>query len=80
MCTTIAERFEAWLADNGDGHTLPSPSLRATEEGRLLFEDGLARFRQENPEIETRSPYHVSHEHLAEWTVFLKHCGGFQVW
>jgi len=79
-CIEIAKRFEAWLADNGDGYTFPSPDIQATEEGRLVFEDELDQFRRENPGVKTRSPYRVSHEGLVEWTEFLKHCGGFEVW
>lgn len=73
-CTAMAGRFEQWMEHHADGHELDS-DLRVTEDGRIVRDEELA----ENPDLETRSPYGVSDEHLKQWVEFLRHCGGFEV-
>jgi hypothetical protein len=75
-CTEMATRFELWMERHIQGRSLDIPGARVTEEGRFVREEELA----ENPDLETRTPYHVEDEHLKEWIDFLRHCGGFEVW
>ena len=75
-CSMMANVFETWLqGNNGNGHSLPSPDLQVTHEGRFATAKEIA-----DPNVETHSPYRVDREHLTEWISFLRHCGGFQVW
>ncbi len=74
-CTEMANRFEQWMEHHTEGHGLES-SLRVTPEGRFVPPEEL----EKNPDLETKSPYEVSDEHLKEWIEFLRHCGGFEVW
>ncbi len=75
ICTEMANRFELWMEHNVQGFSLDNPWIRVTEDGRVVSEEE----RAENPDIETRTPYHVEDEHLKKWIEFLRHCGGFQV-
>lgn len=74
-CTEMANRFEQWMEHHTEGHGLES-SLRVNQEGRFITLEEL----DQNPDLETKSPYEVSDDHLKEWIEFLRHCGGFQVW
>lgn len=75
-CLEMASRFERWLEENGDGFELPDSTLQVTDTGRLVSSDEL----KANPDLVTRTPYQVSNQRLMEWTTFLRHCGGFEVW
>ena len=75
-CNAMAEKFEKWLENNScSAHSVPSPFLRVTDDGRLLSAEDAAGLN-----VETHSPYSVSREHLTDWVQFLRHCGGFEVW
>jgi hypothetical protein len=74
-CTAMAGRFERWMEHHTEGHGLES-DLRVTADGRFVSAEELA----ENPDLETATPYEVTDEHLKEWVLFLRHCGGFEVW
>ncbi len=74
-CTEMAKRFEVWMEHHAEGHVLDS-GTQVTEEGRFVS----AEERAANPDLETRSAYSVSDEHLKEWIEFLRNCGGFEVW
>lgn len=76
ICTQMANRFDLWMEHNASGQTLESEDLRITNEGRFVGEEEL----EENPDLETESPYEVDDEHLKQWVEFLRHCGGFQIW
>jgi len=75
-CTEMANRFEQWMEHNVQGLSLDIPGARIAEEGRFVSEDEL----EENPNLETRTPYQVEDEHIKEWIEFLRYCGGFEVW
>jgi hypothetical protein len=74
-CTKMAERFERWMEYHTQGKTLES-DLRVTKHGRFVTAEEV----DEDPDLETSSPYEVRDEHLKEWIDFLRHCGGFEVW
>lgn len=75
-CTQIADRFEIWLKDHPEGHSIEDTSMRCDKATRrfVTAEDIAA-----NPGMETYSPYSTNKEHLEEWINFLRHCGGFRV-
>lgn len=74
-CTQMANRFDLWMEHNASGQTLES-EMKVTKEGRFVTDEEL----EDNPDLETESPYEVDDEHLKEWVQFLRHCGGFQIW
>jgi hypothetical protein len=73
-CNKMADRFEQWLKTNRDGHTVYVEREAAYESGVLSALEGLGATVANDP------TYDVSAEHLAEWVLFLRHCGGFEVW
>ena len=75
-CTQMANRFDLWMEHHASGSTVESEDLRITSEGRFVGEEEM----EENPDLETESPYEVDDEHLKLWVEFLRHCGGFEVW
>ena len=74
-CTQMANRFDLWMEHHASGSTVDS-EMKVTKEGRFVTEEEL----EENPDLETESPYEVDDEHLKLWVEFLRHCGGFEVW
>src|SRR5262245_60132991 len=69
-CTEMANRFERWMEHHTEGHRLES-DLRVTPEGRFVRPDEL----EENPDLETVSPYETEDDHLKKWIQFLRDCG-----
>ncbi len=76
VCREMADRLDAWLATYpGDYHSVDS-DMKVTLEGRLVSDAELAS----QPTLATRSPYRITCESIREWILFLRHCGGFEVW
>ena len=74
-CIVMASRFDRWLERHVEGKQLES-DVQTTKEGRFVSKEEL----EENPDLETETPYQVEDDHLKEWVAFLRHCGGFEVW
>lgn len=76
VCRDMADRLDAWLKDYpGDYYSVDS-DMQVTLEGPLMSAAELAS----QPTLATRSPYRITRESIREWILFLRHCGGFEVW
>ncbi len=76
VCAEMAARFAEWLSKFSGDTYIRESTLRVVQNGRFVSEKEIA----ENPSLRHRSAYRVRREHLQEWIVFLRHCGGFEVW
>lgn len=72
VCTEMAKRFEQWLEQHTEGHSVDL-GMRVTKGGKLSLTN-----KQKHAKGET--PHRVDDEHLKEWVEFLRNCGGFEVW
>ena len=74
-CIILADLFSSWMEQNIEGYRLNDKGISVIS-GTGKF---ASKEQEEDPEIETESPYNVHDEHLKLWVEFLRNCGGFQV-
>ena len=74
VCDEMAARFERWMENNIEGHTLDEDLLESTPEGLVVKALGISMDGNASPQYETKD------EHLKKWIQFLHSCGGFEVW
>ena len=73
-CRRMADRFDQWLKAHPEGHTVYVEREAAYESVILNMLEQLGVRAASDPTYDVRS------EQLARWVLFLRHCGGFEVW
>jgi hypothetical protein len=74
VCTEMANRFDRWMEHNAAGLVVDGPLVEVGERGELKSKG------EAIGDPSARSPYAISDGRLKEWIVFLRSCGGFEVW
>ena len=81
-CKRMAKKIRMWLQEkiwDEDSRWTPESlddrEMQINDKGQFI-----SKTEAELKNIETKSPYQVSKEHLESWCDFLENCGGFEVW
>ena len=75
-CSQMADRFAGWLKENRNGHQV-YVEREGSFEGGVMTALEKAGWATVN---DFESSFTTSPDHLTRWVVFLRHCGGFEVW
>ncbi len=80
VCRILADRFTIWLEHHTEGYSLDIGCHIMSKENEHGGHAFATTAQAEDPNVETESAHKVHDEHLQEFVIFLRNCGGFQVW
>ena len=80
VCEILADRFVIWLEHHIEGYSLDVGCHIMSKENENGMHSFATSDQAADPTIETKSAHNVCDEHLQEFVIFLRNCGGFQVW